>query len=397
MHKTLLLLTLPTLLPACLEPNRMNLGGSEDETDTEAMPAADETGGDDMDDPDDPDDPDDDEASGDESSGGDETDGGEGGFPGPNCDLETHECISNVPAGWNGPVANVDAANLNGCQGTYSELAFESYQAVVADPAACTCECGPAQGGSCAEQVVVELYPRATVPDGATYNASSCQDQLAPDVVPPTADEVAAAIENDPNSDGGLYYPTDWENYDVRFIADPPAVATPGTCGVATESTELGEPELIGAQLACAPATPFNSCDAATLCVPKQEVPFEAGLCIWAEGDQACPAGTDFVNREVRSTGVVDNRTCSSCSCGAVIGQSCDDAELTFWQTAPFLWTTDTFPVDGTCTFVDLNAGESWFGISLEPGDPSGGACTEQGGNPQGGVQPESQITLCCS
>lgn len=390
MHKTLLLLTLPTLLPACLEPNAMNLGGPEDETDTEAMPMADETGDpndpndpSDPDGPSDPDDPNDPDDPADETSGGSETDGGEsGGFPEPNCDLETHACISNVPDGWNGPIAHIDADNDLGCHAPFAQAAFTSFEGISAEPASCTCECGAPVGGSCSNQVVVDLYPLVTIPDGGSYNNYACEWLLADDLV------VASGAFTD--------YPAQWDTRDTRFSAEPPAVQAPGSCGVAMEATQLPDPGFIGAREVCASEEFFGSCDAETMCVPKPAAPFEAGVCIWSEGNVACPGGTDFVNREVRSTGVIDDRSCSECSCSGAIGQSCNDAELRFMGLHPLL-ADAAAEIDGTCNFVEHGSADVWTALTLVPGSPSGGSCAEQGGNPQGTVQPESQITFCCT
>jgi hypothetical protein len=390
MKKTLILLP---LLTGCFEPNPMNLGGEdEDESDTEAL---DETGA--M-----PDSEGDETPPADETDGGGETDGGmepegdtDAADPPVNCNLDTHTCLSNVPLGWNGPVADVDANASAGCQGSFPEAAFENYEAVVADPAVCTCDCGPAQGGSCADDVTVELYPVEST------NQSSCQYQPVPDLVAaPGPIFVAQHQEYDGN------YPSGWDTYDARFIAHPPSVETPGTCGVAAEATELGEPELLDARQACAPAVRFDACDADTICVPNPDVPFETGVCIWAEGHLPCPAGTDFVNREVRQLGVVDDRACSSCSCGDAVDQSCNDAELTLLRLDRVVYTLEDswpeysshqYPVDGTCTFADLEGAREWTAVAATPGEPSGGSCIEQGGDPQGSVQAEQQITYCCT
>lgn len=398
MHKSFLLLTLSTLLPACLEPNMMSMGAGDPEESSgsdggEPGPAdaGNETDGDDSapgpgsGNDGDGDSDDEGETGTDDGgeSGGDETPG--------NCDLSTHACISNVPEGWNGPIARLDAANEMGCAGAFAQQAFETYQGVMADPAVCECECGAPEGGSCASETIVELYPIYSIPDVESHNQTTCEYQPVPDYVALNHQE---AIANDL---AGLTYPSAWESFDVRFIAERPLVAEASSCATALAGSQIPEPQFVDAERACAPEVPFPSCDADTMCVPNPGVAFEEGVCIWAEGDVACPAGTDFVNREVRNTGVIDDRTCSACSCSDAVGETCDDATLYLWYTAGWLFNVREFSVNETCTRANLENAVRWLGITVDPGEPSGGSCTPQGGNPQGGVQPEAQITVCCT
>jgi hypothetical protein len=390
MNKTLVLLTLPSLLTACLEPNPIRNGGSNETEATETgsvgessggTPNADDTG----DDP--PSDDDGDDTSGGapepETTSDGETagsDSGESGTvePEPNCDLETHQCISAVPDGWSGPIAQLDASDPTGCAGFFSESVLDTFADVFADPAACTCECGSPSGGTCAETTIVDFYSEITF-FGETYNETTCEAVTFGDL----------ALEY-----GDIFdFPSGYEDYDVRVIGTTPAVETVGSCNVATETSEVSEPTLVGERVACMPTDPLTACDAETVCVPKAAAPFEAGVCIWAEGDVECPADTDFTQREVRGAGVVDNRSCSGCSCDPASGQACDDAIVRLWRTGG--WVDRS--IDDECNGANLGPGNTWTGVSFDPGDPSGGSCVADGGEPEGEVAPAAAITFCCT
>jgi hypothetical protein len=392
MNKTLLLLTLPSLT-ACLEPNPMNKGGGGDEGEaTETGSTSDEpsntTDHDDDADPDDggsttsPDPGDGSEGEG-EGEGDGETGDGESSESGtvqpePTCDLETHQCISKVPDGWSGPIAQLDASDPIGCAGDFSEPVLDTFEDVFADAAACTCTCGSPNGGTCAETAVVDFYSEFTF-FGTTFNTTECEAITDGDVV----------LEF-----GNIHdFPSGYEESDVFIIAEAPAVDTVGSCNVATETSELSDPIVTGEQAACALADPLESCDAETDCVPKVAAPFEAGVCIWAEGDLECPAGSDFSNREVRGAGLLDSRACSDCSCGPASGEDCDDAVVRLWRTGG--WVDRS--VDGDCNGASLGPGNVWTGVSFDPGDPSGGACAESGGEAEGSVEPEQVFTFCCT
>ena len=387
MNKTLVLFTLPSLLTACLEPNPIGNGGSDETGATETGSVAETSRGTSDTDGDPP--PDDD---GDDTSGGapdpQTTDGdGEGESEGsasgtvepePNCDLETHQCISAVPDGWSGPIAQLDAGDPTGCAGFFSEQVLDTFADVFADPAVCTCECGSPHGGSCAETTIVDFYSEFTLLD-ATYNESTCELLTFADLVLEYGDIVD--------------FPSGYETLDVRVLGTTPAVETVGSCTVASETTEVGEPTLVGQRVACAPTEPLTACDADTVCVPKVAAPFDAGVCIWAEGDVECPADTAFTNREVRGAGVVDDRSCSSCSCDAASGQACDDAVVRLWRTGG--WVDRS--IDDACNGAHLGPGNTWTGLSFDPGDPSGGSCAAAGGDPEGSAEPEQQLTFCCT
>jgi hypothetical protein len=293
------------------------------------------------------------------------------------CNLDTHESLSNVPDGWHGPVARIDGDREGGCLGSFDGSAIETYASIVADAVECGCECGPPADGTCADNTLVEIYPPWSV-NGIPHNANTC-DTLE--------EEVTVSIDQ-PEP-----YPTSWNWNETWLIAAQPPVAQPGACAVIADTTDIPDPELMGALEACDPADRIENCDDETICVPRVEAPFEDGVCIWRMGDHACPAGTDFVDRELRNIGVDDSRGCSDCSCDAATDEVCNDAEITLLRTAGGPVVVDA---DGTCRFAELGDA-TWTTITYVPGPPSGGACALRGGEAEGTLEAVDQVTFCCT
>ncbi len=290
------------------------------------------------------------------------------------CDLETHACISNVPEGWNGPVALTD----DECGGAFEWTAVEAFDALVVDPMECGCTCGSPSGGGCGAQTRVEFYPPHDAND-LTQNDGVC-DTLEDEAT-------ALAFEAVPLPDAP------WRRDDTYLIAHPVEVAIPGSCAP-TPFVNIPAFELEGVVRACEPTDPISACDDGSLCVPRPPQIFENHMCIWAMGEQACPAGSDFVHREIHKTGINDTRTCTECSCDAAVGEACSDAYVSLERSNDA--GSAIVDADGRCSFA-ANGNEVWSTITLDPGTPQGGACEPQGGVPQGGVAAQDMITFCCT
>jgi hypothetical protein len=366
--KSIFAVCLPLLLGACVEPTANNL----------PIPSDASTG---TDDPSTSEGPTDSTESGQDTGPSEETDGevettsdDSTGDPEPSCDLETSVCVSNVPAGWQGPVARIDAAHPSGCHAGFDTATLQGFADVVADPALCACDCGSPSGGECEGTIVVETYPIYLSQNGVT-----CVTMFDSYEIP--TGEMQPFLES-------------YDNADMRVIGYPPAVALAGDCDALSEPPVVSDPQREGLVQACEPSAALGSCDADTMCVPRPSHPFEQGVCIWTEGDEPCPAGTDFAERTVMYTEVSDTRGCSECSCSAAIGEACDEATVNLWRLADL---PVTVPADGNCQYADLGSSDAWTVIIVDPDEPSGGSCESEGGEPQGLVAPAAAITFCCA
>lgn len=152
--------------------------------------------------------------------------------------------------------------------------------------------------------------------------------------------------------------------------------------------------ELEGDLRACEPTEAFPACDDESQCIPHPADGMQDRVCIWAMGEMAYPAGTDFVDREIRKTGVDDTRTCSECTCDPAVGESCDEAKVTL-QRAGAGGSVSVY-ADAECRF--LSVGDfTWSTISFDPGRPEDGECAPRVGQPEGGVSAQDVVTFCCT
>ena len=138
-----------------------------------------------------------------------------------------------------------------------------------------------------------------------------------------------------------------------------------------------------------------SSCDFGEVLSPVAPAPFEAQACITIPGDLACPVGP-YQSRQVVYE-AVDERACSSCSCGDSVG------------VCSFDWVRyDSFAScsDASCctgNVVDSGSGEACW-IEAGPGSvlfsnispTGGGSCPPLGGDSSGVVQQGTETTICC-
>jgi hypothetical protein len=127
------------------------------------------------------------------------------------------------------------------------------------------------------------------------------------------------------------------------------------------------------------------------VCVPVPSSPFQASVCIEQLGDVPCPL-TGYTAKYVYYGGVADTRTCTPCSCGAVLGASCAGS-ITQFQS-----------MDGGCTTA-----QTIYNLPLacapiqQPADllltltASGGACKANTSAPTGSATPARPMTFCCT
>lgn len=123
------------------------------------------------------------------------------------------------------------------------------------------------------------------------------------------------------------------------------------------------------------------------VCMPDAPAGFEAGACIYAEGDLPCPAGP-YATKHGYYSGVEDARSCSNCTCGqgtttcTATMQVFDGANCGGNQVADAPANVCT-PATGAS--VGLNfTGESSCPVATAP-------------EPMGTVAPMGEFTFCCT
>jgi hypothetical protein len=322
---------------------------SGDDTDT-----SDETDGPDTNDTVDPTDTESDTEN-DPSSSDDSSETEDSGTPG--CAAGTM-CLA-VPEGWNGPIAAHDADGAVAapwCAEDYSVASLLAYSGLAASAAVCGCECDAPVDVECPSPTLTEYDDQTNctiqAPD-ATFDLADGCNELG------FFDDVLMRL-NIPDPDLGA------------------VSCTPN----ATESVSavVWDRQVAGCGLGESPA----ACDAGS-CIPT---PDEGALCVWLDGDQACPAG-DFSERQLIHRDVDDSRVCSACTCGDAEG-SCPGT-MTLYAGVACSAGSPGDGGDGDCVGVDTPARSVRY--LPEPADIS---CAPSNSSPIGSATPTDAVTLCC-
>lgn len=141
---------------------------------------------------------------------------------------------------------------------------------------------------------------------------------------------------------------------------------------------------------ACAIKTSAGGCVAGTVCAPKPTG--TQSLCVRQDGLKMCPLGWTTVEAYADGT---DDRSCGACSCTA--NPTCTNGTYQVFD-------SNNCDVNGgNPVTVDNNtcrnvSGQVDFGTwSVRKNPPTaGGACTAEGGEAQGSMQPKGPVTFCC-
>ena len=244
----------------------------------------------------DPDDSTDDGSSGEGpglSTSGDET-GYDTGAPVP-CGSGDGLCAA-VPAEWNGPVTLDVAATDVGAQCGRAAEAFRAHGDIDVPEATCDCECTAATGAECSEAVLTAW----------AGDASCSETDVFVQNLSPAGDSCNFTPAVDATGTVPLSEASFW------------TLATESSGGSCTAQAEVDiQPARYGSEVAGCDVDPLEgTCGGDETCVDASQL---GELCIWREGDHACPGG-NFSERTVYFTGgLLDDRSCSTCSCGAVI------------------------------------------------------------------------------
>lgn len=276
----------------------------------------------------------------------------------PACD-----CVPSAPGGWDGPVLVYEGASAApACGGAYPDEVAEGGTALSADPASCsTCTCSGT--GDCDMPLGFESGGVDASCGGACLSSvtSNCA-LLSPSCVVGQA--------------------TTWvENH-------PPANAGTG-CAPSAQAPSVSAASWDANARACAPDVTLERaiCDAGELCAP--EGPFAGALCVYQDGDVACPA-SGYSDRHVYFTTIGDDRDCSACSCGA----ECDYT----WHFFDGADTTCASPIASLTAAhqcVAVTPASDSIRVGAEIASPTG-ACIASGGDPTGSADAQTPITFCC-
>jgi hypothetical protein len=269
-----------------------------------------------------------------------------------------------IPEGWNGPVAAIDAlgsAPSPACEGAFGVASFTAFEGLSAADPDCACDCMPPAGVTCPATSSLNRYDN---------NVLNCMTQQ-----PDNVHEIIEGCNDIP------YYDDD----SFRLIVpDLDLAATP--CMPQASSTVPPvewATQVAGCELTDAPA----ACDGGS-CVPEIDDASQR-LCVWSEGDVEC-SGDVFTEKQVLHREVDDTRSCSACSCEAAEG-SCG--------------ATFTLRAGESCTVASPGGGPEDMCVPIDTParsvelayDAPEISCPPIGGDPEGAAAPADAITVCCA
>jgi hypothetical protein len=235
------------------------------------------------------------------------------------------------------------------------------YDELVAPPAECTCSCEPEGAATCAAGSELRQYEN---------------------------EECAGAMHDD---------------WDVTTTCNPSVAGGPGTSfralnvavqGVTCEPqfTEEVTPAAFDREYALCLAQSVDACDDGGLCIPEL-AQADDELCVWREGDFACPESWS-ASRHLFYRELVDERRCSECTCDEFYG-SCTGFTIQLFGTdgcneAPVGGVTP-----GTCADLALQGATAArrTGIGVPDVDCTG---FTHGSEAIGAAGPVSPVTVCC-
>jgi hypothetical protein len=280
-------------------------------------------------------------------------------------------CAPAVPGGWTGPFELYAGSSPSPmCGAAFAGPTLDANAGLVAPPAACACTCDVAKGVQCSAPTTT-FYPSST-----TCPLTSCATVSLMDRACTTVDVTTQCLLGV----GGAF---------VSVPAPAPSLGSCTPVATVASPSPAWATNVRACGVSVAPAR--TDCPAGNVCLPVPSSPFQASACIEQAGDVACPL-TAYTAKYVYYGGVDDTRTCSTCSCGPVLGASCTGS-ITQFQS-----------VDGGC-----NTAQTTYNLPLacapiqQPSDllltltASGGACKASPSAPTGSATPAKPMTFCCA
>lgn len=284
-------------------------------------------------------------------------------------------CVT-VPAEWTGPVAVASAAPgvTPDCAGL--EATVTASANLDAPAPSCVCECNPAEGASCANALL------------AAYGGDAAC----------AAETVFTQVIDTGAGDPCNFMPGG------EYTGDPPVmgasywtITTSSTGGVCSPAPTYDIPaaSYTASVSGCAAPELDMACDSGGSCFEAPGDSFAAGLCVWRSGTHECPAG-DFAVRSVHNRGdLVDNRSCSECTCGDASG-SCPTSEAQLFEG---YYCNDAFiPIGEACTEACVGPACETYAVSatLTLGEAQA-TCPPTGGELVGELVEQDPVTFCCT
>ena len=289
----------------------------------------------------------------------------------PQCVDAGYTCVDAPPQGWDGVAVNrrdpADPTVAPGCGDAGTATIY--YEGLAAAPTACApCACSKPDGGGCyatfgcygdttcggaaKPPTPVVVGPKCT-PQATVGGANSCK------VVSTSPDGGACTPEG-----GALSAPIPWTHRD-----------------------DLCATGVVGGK----------GCQGTQVCVNRgTSVPQIA--CLRARTDLACPAGWNATVSLYPKSGIVDQRSCTPCTCGAPAGAGCSGATVTV-NSKPDCTGSTSSDVTGcsAANAVQVTVQSAAWGAIAKNATLNPGTCPPQGGQPSGAFDAGAPESFCCA
>ena len=266
-------------------------------------------------------------------------------------------CMAAVPDGWMGPIA-VHRGPVEGtvpaCAEGYPSGGLTLYEGYHdPGPAVCDCECAINLANFCTKYIYDYEAGCGLQVGQLNFNSSECDEF---------------------ESSGATNF---------YMFAQGQPVCQPQKI---VEAPEVPWDNLVSS---CSGAAIDTECSTG-MCVPDPPEGYEAGLCIFVQGDMECPAG-DFSEKFTLNSGTDDTRNCGPCTCGT--GSATCTGTLDVFASADCS-DEPLVSLDATSfSCVDGSAGAQSAMITYDA-DPT--CPVDVMPEPVGEVAPAGEFTYCC-
>lgn len=283
----------------------------------------------------------------------------------PSCAERGMTCVAAAPAGFLGPFAWLErpADAPADCTAPFPRSLVEAFSELSAPAAACDCNCGPLTNADCGPAAVDR------------HSGVSC----------------AGGVQNTLDLTGtcNVIAGVGWAA-NTSFFFDAPAVVGGGCLPL--PSVELEPAAFLTRHLACGGMLEPEGCPQGQLCAPPPDDPFHARVCVWQEGDVACPEGSAFADRTLLHRAIDDQRGCEPCTCAAPSGP-CEGTSAVLSTELDCSLITAAVPPDDC---VGGLAGGTIRSVFYTEGNPPS-ACDPAVVVPTGDAAGTDPVTFCCT
>jgi hypothetical protein len=302
------------------------------------------------------------------------------------------QCIQGPPPGWTGPdlVWIGPEGEAPPCPAGAPVDGYDGHTDLDAPGACSACQCGP-PGGSCG--LPATLTASTTTCAGAdAADAGAVHTPFDPPVGWDGGCTAGDAVDAGAACDGGPCV----QSLTIGSLVLVESGCAPGASGGSLESPASWMTSARG----CQGWLPGWCGDPGHLCAPAGP-PGDGGegfrVCIFHDGDTACPLDGPYQERHVFYEGFADARSCAACTCGVPIGGACI-AEISIYADSACASTpgyVETIDATGPACH-DLVAGTALGSKAASPPVYTPGACQAGGGEPMGDASPVDPSTYCC-